>query len=276
MDIRPLLQSSDPADLTVVNNRVFFNADDGVNGRELWVSDGTLGGTFLVRDIRPGTCTSTPCSSAPANLRDVGGILYFTADDGLNGRELWQSDGTASGTVLVQDIAPGAAASNPADITSLATRQGTYTFFTANDGNTGMELWLIPPAPTPPTAFYTVTPCRLVDTRDAPAPLGGPALVAWTDRSFVLVLARPECNIPLTASAVSLNIAVTQPAGAGNLRVLPTGGLMSTVSAINYAAGQTRANNAVVALGYGGAVTVRPSQSTGTTHFILDVNGYFE
>src|SRR5262245_62031164 len=85
-----------------VNGTLFFAADDGVNGQELWKSDGTAAGTIMVKDIRPGAN-----GSFPENLTAVGNTLFFAADDGVNGTELWKSDGTAAGTILVKDINPG-------------------------------------------------------------------------------------------------------------------------------------------------------------------------
>jgi hypothetical protein len=121
-----------------------------------------------------------------------------------------------------------------------------------------------------PTLFYTVTPCRLVDTRAA----DGPALAGGTSRTFVLT---GKCDLPATAKAVSVNVTVTQPTSPGNLRLYPGGTTLPLVSAINYSPGQTRANNAVVALGAAGDLAVRCGQAAGSsTHFILDVNGYFE
>jgi ELWxxDGT repeat protein len=84
-DIRPgSYTSSDPENLTAVGNTLFFTADNGVNGEELWKSDGTEAGTILVGDIRPGSS-----SSDPRNLTAVGSTLFFQADNGVNGRELW-------------------------------------------------------------------------------------------------------------------------------------------------------------------------------------------
>ena len=111
-----------PSNLTNVNGTLFFAANDGTNGRELWKSDGTAAGTALVKDIYPGTSRyydywggyrDYPNSSYPSNLTNVNGTLFFTANDGTNGRELWKSDGTAAGTVLVKDINPGSAGSYP-------------------------------------------------------------------------------------------------------------------------------------------------------------------
>jgi hypothetical protein len=123
-------------------------------------------------------------------------------------------------------------------------------------------------------AFFTVTPCRIVDTRTTPnAPLAGPALVAGASRSFTLAGA---CGVPATAKAVSLNVTVTQPTGAGNLRLYPAGQAAPLVSTINWVAAQTRANNAVATLSATGGLAVQCDQASGTVHLILDVNGYFQ
>ena len=68
----------------VAGTRLYFVADDGVNGRELWTSNGTAEGTRMVTDIRPG-----PLSSSPSSLIVSGSWLFFSADDGSTGRELW-------------------------------------------------------------------------------------------------------------------------------------------------------------------------------------------
>ena len=151
-DINPGAGSSSPRSLTVVGSTVFFSANDGANGTELWKSDGTAAGTALVKDIYPGSGGSYPAEpdqrQRHAVLRGVrpgGGLraveerrhrrrhrpgqghqprrhrllpgepdgrrhaCFFTANDGTHGTELWKSDGTAAGTVLVKDINPGTA-----------------------------------------------------------------------------------------------------------------------------------------------------------------------
>jgi hypothetical protein len=122
------------------------------------------------------------------------------------------------------------------------------------------------------SGFYVITPCRVLDTRNPVGAYGGPALMAGADRSFAI---GGQCNVPVGARAVSVNLSVTQPTGAGNLRLYPAGSALPLVSSINYAAGQTRANSAIVPLSALGAIAVRCAQAAGTTHFILDVNGYF-
>ena len=120
------------------------------------------------------------------------------------------------------------------------------------------------------------TPCLPVaslDTRGAAGPYGGPALAAGADRTLVLA---GQCGIPASARAVAANLTVTQPTDQGHIQVGPVGGPMPPTSVMNFTAGQTRANNAVLELGSSGAVLVRSVLPTGSVHFILDVNGYFE
>lgn len=88
------------ADFTVFNAALYFQANDGVNGYELWKTDGTAVGTVLVKDIN----TTTGASSSPSDFTVFNGSLYFSASNSLNSRKLWKTDGTAAGTVLVKDI----------------------------------------------------------------------------------------------------------------------------------------------------------------------------
>src|SRR5512138_976005 len=89
--------------------RVPFVANDGVHGWELWVTDGTAGGTSLLKDIRPGK----QGSSIVGKPLLFEGKYYFAADDGSHGEELWRTDLTPAGTVLVKDINPGPKSSDP-------------------------------------------------------------------------------------------------------------------------------------------------------------------
>jgi ELWxxDGT repeat protein len=115
-----------------VNGILFFAADDGTDGRELWKHDPAAGTTELVKNIRPGASNS----SNPGELTNVNGTLFFAADDdGTHGRELWKSDGTDPGTVEVKDIWPDIDSSSPTELTS-----GSLSF-TADDGVNGRELW---------------------------------------------------------------------------------------------------------------------------------------
>ncbi len=104
-------------------------------------------------------------------------------------------------------------------------------------------------------------------------PFGGPALVGSTDRFLTLP---GRCGIPPTAIAVVANVTVTQPTAAGSLSLYPAGSMPAGTSTISYRAGQTRGNNARLAIGTDGAVFVRCTQPSGGVHLIVDVSGYFE
>lgn len=132
----------------VAGGTLFFAADDGENGMELWKSNGTTAGTVMVKDIDPRAGTSDPYdyydygpgSSKPTDLTVVGSTVFFTAEDEDHGRELWKTNGSDSGTVLVKDIQDGDETyyeSNP----SILTAAGSTLFFVANDGEHGRELW---------------------------------------------------------------------------------------------------------------------------------------
>lgn len=167
--------SSNPRNFTNVNGTLFFTANDGTHGEEVWKSDGKSSGTVLVKDINiyPGDPSWTVGGLTNVNgtlyfvaydgmtnglwksdgtaagtvlvkgisvwgfLTPAGSTLFFSANDGVNGFELWKSDGTAAGTVLVKDINPGSASSAPASLTV----SGGHLFFTADDGMHGRELW---------------------------------------------------------------------------------------------------------------------------------------
>ena len=128
---------------------------------------------------------------------------------------------------------------------------------------------------TPGIGFVGVSPCRLVDTREAgyPAGYGAPPLTPGVLRSFDLN-SDPLCpGIPAGVEAYSLNVTVTATAGPGHLVIYPQGGSQPLVSSINYVAGQTIANAVIVPAGTGGGVTVVAGVSA--THLIIDINGYF-
>lgn len=120
-----------------------------------------------------------------------------------------------------------------------------------------------------PLTFFTLEPCRLVDTRGA----DGPALAAMADRAFTIV---GKCGIPSTAKAIAVAAIVTGATSSGNVRLHATGTAVPGTSSINYVSGQTRSNNAVVAISGSGELSVYVGQISGQVHFILDVTGYFE
>jgi len=138
MDVRPGSGSGLGAssNITPLGNKVIFRATDGVNGQEPWVSDGTPGGTFMLKDIGPtGAAPFGDGLQSVGNFFAANGKVYFQANDGTNvhGNELWRTDGTTAGTVLVADINVGSGTggwSNPANFCQI----GNTLYFAANDG----------------------------------------------------------------------------------------------------------------------------------------------
>ncbi|MGE5607653.1 MAG: ELWxxDGT repeat protein [Bacillota bacterium] len=128
LDINRGQGSSSLALLVHVGKAVLFGADDGKHGRELWRTDGTSKGTYLVKDIYAGKASAGVYRGVELN-----GCFVFAADDGVHGTELWRSDGTAAGTTLVRDLVGGATGSDPESFV----RVGRRVFFTA-----GNALWV--------------------------------------------------------------------------------------------------------------------------------------
>lgn len=117
--------------LQAAGDQVFFPAGLPPNGLELWRTDGTTAGTYLVKDINPGRADSTPSYFAEWNR-----ILYFSAYSSRMGQELWRSDGTTEGTWLVKDIDPGTASSRPHGYAGFHGQ----LYFVAG-GRMGKEIW---------------------------------------------------------------------------------------------------------------------------------------
>ncbi|HTN18402.1 MAG TPA: ELWxxDGT repeat protein [Chitinophagaceae bacterium] len=135
IDIYPGDSGSNPNYYFVFKDKLYFSANNKTNGFELWVSDGTSGGTKLFMDINPGAGHSSPYS-----FTEHEGKLFFVADDGTHGRELWISDGTVAGTHMVKDINTyigSVMGSDPAWMTSYKGK----LYFNAFDISAGRELW---------------------------------------------------------------------------------------------------------------------------------------
>lgn len=163
--------------MTVVDERIYLTVWDAAGEGHLWQSDGTPqgtaatdisspnsllaaldgsllfsqanpngGGSILVElDTKEGALGEVRSLRAFRTISSdsiiaVGSVVYFTADDGIHGIELWMTDGTPEGTVMVQDIAPGAVSSRPAGLVLSQSK----LFFSADEAANGRELWTLP------------------------------------------------------------------------------------------------------------------------------------
>lgn len=272
-------------------------ASPGLGSLTATLDGQTLATSFLVAapvsaDVRTGltgstsvrvgeTITATAVVSNHGPAVAAGTVLTFSVPSGVSlqsisgdctelpcalGDLALAASRTATATFLV-----AATYSGPSPFVVTAEAHATNADPLPDNNSESVTVRFFPESST--TDYFTVTPCRVVDTR-VPA-MGGPALTTGVIRTFVV---SGSCDVPTTARAVALNMTVTQTEGAGFVQLYPAGSPTPLVSAVNYAKNTTRANNAVIALGSLGDVTALAGPGTGTwtLHLILDVVGYFE
>jgi ELWxxDGT repeat protein len=212
----PLGTENEPAEIVAVGDRVFFHANGGPGtGVEVWTSDGTEEGTHIVEDIRPGGEGSNP-----GLLTDVEGTLYFAADDGTTGYELWRSNAAGTDAERLTDLNTGGSSLFRAPDEALFVPLDGALYFGADDVTHGYELWRLalsqPVDSVPPTvtistpvdgARYAVN--ELVVADFACADEGGSGL-ADCDGSV------PDGSSVDTTSPGTKTFTVTATDGAGN------------------------------------------------------------
>jgi hypothetical protein len=204
----------------------------------------------------------------------AGGTAGTAAGNPIGGERAW-----CAGTL-------GAMTQVSADLGSFAGLPARLRWHAGDDSVTGLPGWYVDsvtlanavvagacaPGPSAALDFYTLPPCRLVDTRDPAGPAGGPALAAAAQRTFSL---SGLCGVPATARALSVNVTVVGPTAAGDLRFFPADQSTPISTALNFAAGQTRTNNAILGLSWGAGTATVQNDSAGTVDLIVDVNGYY-
>lgn len=148
---------------------------------------------------------------------------------------------------------------------------GAISVFAANTTDVILDIngYFVPPSAQTGLAFYPVSPCRVVDTRQAPGPLGGPALDAGSSRTFPVL---NSCNLPATAQAYSFNFEAVPAGPLGFMTVWPTGQPQPVAVSLNALTGAVTANAVIVPAGAGGDIDV---YTTDKTDLVIDVNGYF-
>ncbi len=211
----------------------------------------------------------TPVVTAvsPASGSTAGGTaITITGTSFQNGATVTVGGTAATSVVFVNStkitaVAPAHAAGSVAVVvTNPTTQTGTL--------NPGF-FYIAPPTA---TDFYTVTGCRVVDTRAAAGPLGGPALAAGQTRTFTVAGA---CSIPVTAKSIAITVTAVNPSANGNFQLFPGDAFPMGASMLNFAMGITRSNNTFLLLATDGAGTVGvKNASLGGVDFVLDVVGY--
>ena len=129
--------NSEAKNMIQLNSEMLFFANDGVTGPSLWKSDGTSANTQLVKDFDPNTPYWGKYSASPAKV--FNNELYFDASDGMNNNELWKTDGTSAGTVMVKDIGP--AGSGLIDLDAVEYNGRLYYTAASENGTSGMSIW---------------------------------------------------------------------------------------------------------------------------------------
>src|SRR5260221_13772922 len=137
-DINPGPAGGAESQFTTLNGTVFFVADDGVHGNELWKTDGTEAGTVVLKDITPAAGDNI-FSGPQVWPMSLNNNLIFLDDDGVHGQEMWKSDGTAAGTVMIKDVNPNGG-SYPWVVQSALI--GNKHVHLADDGAHGTEHWI--------------------------------------------------------------------------------------------------------------------------------------
>jgi uncharacterized repeat protein (TIGR01451 family) len=291
-DIRPTGDSA-PTWITPGGPGVFFVADDGVHGAELWAVGAPVDlavrvddGLALALPGQPLTYTTTVTSSgpavvpgavvsgsSPAELQDLtwtcaaeGGASCSPSGTGVPSDSVDLPAGSRV-TYRVTGTVSSSAAGTLQVTATVAPPPGIVEADRSNNVSTDVDV--VAGA----YGYHTLPPCRLVDTRGRSGSVGGPALLARQERVFRAV---GHCGIPTAARALAANVTVTGAGADGHLRLFPTGQALPSTSTLNYRAGETHANNAVLSLDAFGRFSIFTAQPPGTTaHVIVDLSGYF-
>lgn len=205
---------------------------------------------------------------SPAGGPTSGGTVVTITGANFQSGATVSFGGTAASSVTVNS-------STQITATAPARSAGTVSVTVTNPGglNGAKNPGFFYVAPVAASDFYMVSPCRVLDTRNANGPWGGPALGASGQRTFTVT---GRCGVPSTAKAVVGNLTVVDPTATGYLSAFPGNAFDLGTSTLSFAAGGVKANNATLQLATDGAGTVGiRNNAAGTVHVILDVTGYY-
>ncbi len=217
-------------------------------------------GTMTVIDGPSLSTTTIPVGGSPASVTvdPVTNKIYIT--NYLWYGSLTMVDGLTGSTTTLT------VGRNPSALTADTTTNRIYVANLANN-----TVSVVAGASSGPLQFVPVTPCRLVDTRNANGEFGGPAIAGGTFRDFIIPN-NLSCGIPPSAAAYSLNVTVVPHGALGYIMVWPTGEDQPGVSTLNSLDGRIKADALIMPAGTGGGVRIL---ATNTTDLVLDIDGYF-
>jgi hypothetical protein len=238
-------------------------------------------GTCSIVASQQGSATFAPAPSVTQSFT-VSAACSFSLDQGSY--TVGSAGGTVSAVLTTQSGCTWTVTNNnPSAITitsgASGTGSGTITMNVAANLSAGSQSFYLPVGTTQITIgqtgaalqLLTVTPCRIIDTRNPNGPFGGPYIAGGTSRS--IAIPSSNCGIPATAVAYSLNITVVPRTGTlGYLTVWPAGQAQPVVSTLNSPNGLVLANAAIVPAGTSGAIS---AFATNDTDLVVDINGYF-
>jgi beta-propeller repeat-containing protein len=232
--------------------------------------NGTFGGPLLIG----GTSRSFPIPSSSCGIPITAQAFAFNAtavptDGFLDYMTLWPT-GADQPNASTLNSYDGQVTANMAIVP--AGTNGSIDAFVTNDTHLILDItgYFAPPGQPGGLHFFTLAPCRVVDTRNPDGPFGGPVLSGGTNRSFPVQSS--SCGVPATSQAYSMNATVVPSGFLDYLTMWPTGVTQPFVSTLNAYDGQVTANALMVPAGTGGAVSAFATQ---TTHLIVDISGYF-
>jgi hypothetical protein len=235
------------------------NAAAVSGGGEINTGNDTAGDTTVVAGL-PGPVLLSPANGATGT--SLTSALIWNATAGASSYDVYfgasSNPPLATNTVLTS-YSPGALNANT-----------TYFWQIVAKNSAGSAPSAVFSFSTGPLGFVPVTPCRIADTRSANGPFGGPLVAAQSTRNFPVPSS--ACNIPATATAYSLNIAVVPRGLLGFLTVWPTGQAQPVVATLNSIDGRVKSNAAIVPAGTNGAISIFV---TDATDVVIDINGYF-
>jgi hypothetical protein len=233
-------------------------------------ANGPFGGPTLPRQTeRDFVIPSSACSIPPTAVAYSMNVAVVPSGP-LGFLTLWPT-GQPQPLVATLNSIDGRVKSNAAIVPAGA--NGAISAFVTDATDVVLDIngYFVPTTNTSALAFYPVTPCRVADTRNPTAPLGGPSLAAQSTRSFPILAS--SCGLPASAQAYSLNFAAV-PKGPtlGFMTAWPAGQPQPLVASLNDPTGTVLSNAVVVPAGTNGRVSVF---TTDATDLVIDINGYF-